>query len=257
MKNDFNKVYKNYDEFIEAMNDPVLLENMAHLEQDFLGIEKESKRYCSAPPSYRDPKVHKQKKHNKVYYQFIKENYDLLQSKYTHLLEKYPVINQFLQGMLQVDQMAKQMFTVVLDQMSLKCPGIKEVFYGNHNELTVLTKIVRYEKTEKWGTTAHFDKSGLTFIWDSNDEDDDSLLTCADVLMPSLDSLIKPNRFYAHKMDFSSTILIAGSAFSKVGINIKPTLHGVAPIKKDYRHAIISFLLIPDIDMSDLKTDFV
>ncbi len=37
---------------------------------------------------------------------------------------------------------------------------------------------------------------------------------------------------------------------------MKPTLHGVAPIKNPHRFAVISFLLIPDIDMSDIKTDF-
>lgn len=194
-------------------------------EKEFASMTPLANRYCSAPPSYRDPKMHKQKKHNKIYYQFIKENYDLLKLKYNDALANNQSAIAFLDTMVAIDQMAKKMFTDILDQMDKDYPGIKAIFYGNHDELTVITKIVRYEKTDNWGTTAHFDKSGLSFIWNSDDDNDDSLMTCKDVLTPSLDLLQKPVRLYGNRPDVSSTILIAGSAFSKVGINIRPTLH--------------------------------
>lgn len=62
---------------------------------------------------------------------------------------------------------------------------------------------------------------------------------------------------FSQKDDATSTILIPGAACSKVGIELNPTIHGVAPIEKEYRHAVISFLLIPDIDMSDITSDFI
>ena len=103
----------------------------------------------------------------------------------------------------------------------------------------------------------HFDKSVLTLIWDSDDDNNDCLLICENTKNPNLKALKKPERRYAQSVDQTSAILIGGLALPIMRIDVEPTLHGVALPKKEYRHAIISFMLLPGIDMSDWQTDFV
>jgi hypothetical protein len=56
LKSDYNNLYKNYDHFINVMKTNLeLSEIMFQSEEDFFLIEEQGKRYCSAPPSYRDP----------------------------------------------------------------------------------------------------------------------------------------------------------------------------------------------------------
>lgn len=258
LKKDYNELYKNFDHFINLMNnDQNFAIQVYELEKEFLSNENCKKRYCSAPPSYRDPRAHSTKRFNKIYFQFIKEHHDLIIEKHSDLFACNPDAVAFLNNMEKLDAIARELFTKIIDSLEQSRPGIKAILHGNHKELTIISKIVRYEKTEGWGTTPHRDKSCISLIWDSNDENDDSLLLCQDMENPSINKLKKPQRFFSGKNDITSTILIPGAACSKVGIDLKPTVHGVAPIQKEYRHAVISFLLVPDIDMSDIVSDFI
>jgi hypothetical protein len=257
LKNDYERLYQNFDRFIDLMsNDKDFAVQIYELEKEFLSFDTCKKRYCSAPPSYRDPRVHASKRFNKIYFQFIKEHYDLLKQNHSDILRNQ-IANDFFQDMARLDAMAKELLVEIIELLEKSRPGIRDILYGKHKELTVISKIVRYEKIEGWGTTPHCDKSGISLIWGSDDDNDDSLLVCEDMENPSIEKLQKPLRLFSNKDNVTSTILIPGSACAKVGIDLKPTVHGVAPIHKEYRHAVISFLLIPDIDMSDIMSDFV
>jgi hypothetical protein len=254
---DYDRLYENFDRFIEVMSsDPSFAQKMFDMESAFLGDEGRKSRYCSAPPSYRDPRIHATKRFSKIYFQFIKEFYDIC-SIYNALPED-PQAREFLKQMRTIDHISKQMFIQVLEQLEKDHPGITQKVYGKHSELTVITKIVRYEETETglWGTTPHVDKSALSLILNSDDAHDESLWICEDVNNPMIYKLHKPIRYFTKSSDYTSIILIPGAACLKLDIPIKPTVHGVAPIAKPFRHALISFLLIPDIDMSDIVTDF-
>jgi|GEM_PF-1644140 8-oxo-dGTP pyrophosphatase MutT (NUDIX family) len=256
LKDDYNELYRTFDQFIDLMsNDRDFAIKIHTIEKDFLSIDTQKKRYCSAPPSYRDPREHETKRFNKIYFQFIKEHYNLLCDTETYTYD--PSVESFLKNMEKLDAMARELFSEIIDRLEESRPGIKALAYGKYQELTVISKIVRYEKSEGWGTTPHRDKSCISLIWDSNDDDDDSLLLCEDTQNPSFKKLKKPIRFFSQAEDVTSTILIPGAACSKAGIDLNPTIHGVAPIKKEYRHAVISFLLIPDIDMSEITSDFI
>lgn len=259
LKFDYKRLYNNFDTFIALIScNKALADYIYALEKEFLAHEEYKSRYCSAPPSYRDPKVHTTKRFNKIYFQFIKEYYDLFIAQQTNLEGKdTTTVIEFLTDMRTLDSMAKEFFAQIIDELEISKPGIKAILYGKHKELTVISKIVRYEKIDDWGTTPHCDKSAFTLIWGSDDDNDDSLLVCQDMQHPSCSKLEKPQRVFSHQDTITSTILISGSACDKLGVDLTPTVHGVAPIKKEYRHAVISFLLIPDIDMSGIMSDFI
>lgn len=244
---EYGALYDSFDHMIDLLStDPVLFDALRDSEKEFLAEEKLLKRYCKTPPSYRDPAKDATKKRAKIYFQFIPEHYELLQQKYPAVLEH---LADFFEKMQRVDALAKKLFEASLDQFDSDCPGIRTSLYGSHKELTVVTKIVRYKKSEQWGTTPHVDKSGLSLIWDSTDANHDSLVLYNDII----DQFEKPIRAFG----FNSVILIPGACLSKVNLPIKPTLHGVLPLASEYRHALISFALVPDISTDDIQTDYI
>lgn len=255
LKQDYRELYKSFDDFIELMETNQEFAQKVHdLESRFLGEKAQKARYCSAPPSYRDPRHHSTKRFDKIYFQFIREHYDLVKDEFRGIAAAH----KFIESMRYLDESSKIMFKKMLPKIEERYPGFTEKVMGKHNDLTVISKIVRYHKgdTVQWGTTPHVDKSALSLILDSDDHDNDSLWLCENTTNPTIDGIKKPIRSYAHRDDCSSALVIPGAALVKAGIDLHPTVHGVAPITKPFRHAVISFLLVPDMDMSDIVTDF-
>lgn len=258
VKKDYNNLYRAYGHFIDVMSiNPEISTIIAQSEAEFFQIKEVENRYCSAPPSYRDPTRHAKKINNRIYFQFIKEHYDLLLRRYPKIFLENPSLLNFFETLLIVDRMAKEYFTGILDDLEKIHPTIKSAMYGAHRELTVITKIVRYQHINDWHEKPHFDKSGLTLIWDSDDDNHDSLMVCSNNHEPKKEALKLPHRLFGKEKDISSALLITGLCLGTVGFDLKPTLHYVGPIKNQYRHSLISFLLVPDIDTKDLKTEFI
>lgn len=257
LKKDYREIYENFDSFIGYMEeDDNFAQQIDNLEKEYGTNESLKKRYCSAPPSYRDPRKNLQKRFNKVYFQFMKEHYDMVLNDSKGIFKDKPEAIEFLHGMKKLDDTAKSMFVEIVENIDIEKPGFKKLIYGKFAELTVISKIVRYNKTESWGTTPHRDKSALTLIWDSNDLNDESLSLCKDLYNPSLKDLELPKRQYSGKDHCTSTILIPGLSLQQAGIGLPGTVHGVLPFTQQFRHAVISFLLIPNIDMSNIQSDF-
>lgn len=258
LKKDYKEIYDNFDHFIEyAENDPSFIKHIHTLETEYLANEEVKKRYCSAPPSFRDPKKNIQKRFDKVYFQFIKEYYEMAVTNHPEMFKDKPQVIAFLDGMKRLDDHAKERFATIIDELDKEKPGFKDIVYGKHKDLTVISKIVRYNQTKVWGTTPHRDKSALTFIWDSTDKNDESLIVCLDNHNPATKDLVVPQRQFSQKEDCTSTILIPGLSLQKVGFPLPATVHGVkASFTTPHRHAVISFLLVPDIDMSSVVSDF-
>jgi len=253
---DYTDLYQQYDVFIDDVHsDNALFDTLTISEKQFVSIPYNSIRYCAAPPSFRDPSLHSKKINNRIYFQYIKEHFDLIKSDYLQLISRYPNTTKFLAALNDIDGMAKKHFAKILEAFEFHCPGIQKTFYGNNSDLTVVTKIVRYKQTENWHEKPHFDKSGLTLIWD-NDDNHQSLMICDSPLQPTKNSLRLPERKYADLPHATSALLIAGLCIKHIDSSIQPTLHYVGPIKQEYRHSIISFLLIPNIDTSTMKSEF-
>ncbi len=258
LKKDYKEIYKKFDQFIEYIEkNPSFAQDIDTRENDYLSHSDIKKRYCSAPPSFRDPRKNIQKRFDKVYFQFIREHYDLAIENHIDIFREKQEALEFLDGMRKLDEYAKEQFSSVIEAIDKTKPGFKGLMYGKHKDLTIISKIVRYNQTESWGTTPHRDKSALTFIWDSTDENDESLIVCPDVHNPSTKGLVVPKRQFSQKDDCTSTILIPGLSLQKVGFPLPATVHGVQAFKTPCRHAIISFLLVPDIDMSSVVADFI
>lgn len=256
LRKNYTELYEKFDTLITMTHEGGFAEFLSNSEKQFSAMDAYSLRYCAAPPSFRDPHVHDKKINNRIYFQFIKEHYDFIKANYPEAVQKYPQLIGLFDDLSTVDTVSKKLFTDIVDEMEPQCPGIKKLMYGDNQELTVVTKVVRYKKTDDWHEKPHFDKCGLTLIWD-NDDNHKSLMVCKDTLHPTRAALKLPERKYADQADATSTLLIGGLCLASQGIDINPTLHYVGPIENEYRHSIISFLLVPGIDTSNMQTEFI
>lgn len=254
LRSNYKTLYQQYDQFIDLMDtDKNFFEAVSHSEKEFVVDSGNRVRYCAAPPSYRNPSVHAKKINNRIYFQYIKEHFDFIKEKCPTIVQKS---GDFLNQMALVDRTSKKYFAKIITSLEAQCPGISKVFYGDNEELRVVTKIVRYKKTQDWHEKPHFDKSGLTIIWD-NDDNHQSLMLCKDTKNPTKAGLELPVRSFAGSVYATSALLIGGLCLKTLNYDIRPTLHYVGPIKNEYRHSIISFLLVPGIDTSALQTEFI
>jgi len=254
LRRDYTGLYREYDNFIDLIDtDKEFFSALSRSEKEFVIDVDNCVRYCAAPPSYRNPNLHSKKINNRIYFQYIKEHYDLIKQDYPDVLQKSGC---FLNHLTLVDQISKKYFATIIASLESRCPGITKIFYGNNKELTVVTKIVRYQKTQDWHEKPHFDKSGLTIIWD-NDDNHQSLMLCKDTKNPTRAGLELPTRLFAESINSTSALLIGGLCLKALSYDIKPTLHYVGPIKNEYRHSVISFLLVPGIDTSAMQTEFI
>ncbi|MEI6805485.1 MAG: hypothetical protein WCK49_03135 [Myxococcaceae bacterium] len=255
LQEDYRRLYRSFDRFIEQMTqDELSFQEMRSSETEFLSSEKLKNRYCGTPPSYRDPRQDFQKKHRKIYFQFINEHYTLLKNNHPGLFQKNA---EFFEEMMKIDTSARTIYSALFENIDGDCSKIEETLYGKHSNLTIVSKIVRYEQSQDWGTSPHFDKSGLSLVWDSSDANYNCFVLDINTAEPSLNQLRKPKRTFIGAQKSTSVILIPGLCLSKVKINIHPTLHAVLPLEQPYRYAVISFVLVPDIDTKDMATDFV
>ena len=253
LKPDYMNLYTAFDDFINVMEDGASQEQIDRLGEAFLSNLKNKKRYFDAPMGHQNQSVYLARKSYKMF-QFIKDHYKLMSVDDGPLPQKAAA---FFVGMSKIDAMARDLFEKIINLFEKKHPGIKDIFYGDHKELTIVSRISRYDKTADWGIIPHRDMCALSLIWDSDEMNDESLLLCEDTKNPCLKNLQKPLRMFSQKDSITSTILFAGLGCKKANIDLDATLHAVAPINNERRHAVMSFLLVPGMYISEDETYFV
>jgi len=256
LKPDYMRLYNAFDNFLKALGDDDFYSKIVHFDDKFLLNEKNKKRYFNAPVNTPNASVYFADESKKTF-QFIKEYYELMFARDELFLKQQAAAAEFFACMNSIDLMARDLFARLLDLLEKNRPGIKKIFYGNYGELTIVSRIVRYDKTENWGVVPHRDMCALSLIWDSDDTNDESLLLCEDTKKPSLKKLFQPLRVFSQKDFITSTILFPGLGCKKANIDLDSTLHAVAPISKDHRHAVMSFLIVPDMYIPEEETLFV
>lgn len=255
LKPNYMRIYDAFDGFIKALEKDDFCSEIVRFDEKFLSDKKNKKRYFNAPANTPNASVYFADESKKTF-QFIKEYYGLMCAHGEAFL-KQQAAAEFFAGMNSIDLMARDLFARVLDLLEKNRPGIKKIFYGNYNELTIVSRIVRYDQTENWGVIPHRDMCALSLLWDSDDKNDESLLLCEDTKKPCLKKLQKPLRIFSQKDSITSTILFPGLGCKKANIALDATLHAVAPIDRNYRHAVMSFLIVPDMYIPEEETIFV
>lgn len=256
----YNETYKAFDEFIHLMErDERLNSFILNLEREFADTENKQ-IFCSAPAGYRDRTKREDGKDKKVYLHFCQEYFNFVQERYSQWLEAYPVMKDFFGKLEYICKVAKFILAKSIDELEWDVSGLREIIYGGRQTLTVMLRIIRYNGGSDLCTSPHYDKSGLTLVLDNDDVVNNKV-----ILGPYMDKekfnfskLAAPVRQYQgdKETDGTSTLVFPGACLSQMGLALYPTPHAVLP-SSGFRHSLIAFCLIPNIDAKHIETTIV
>jgi len=251
----YRKTYNAFDNVIELFSeDPSSNNIISNVEKDF-GNHFQA-IFSGAPTGYRDCRKIATKKDQKIYFQFCKEFYSLMLEKYSEVLIKFDILRVFFESLSTIDEKAKILFNQAIDNLEHDVSGLRDVLFRNRENLTVITRILRYESNHQFCTSPHYDKSGLTLVLDNSDLQNDKFRIGPHMKNFDMSLLLPPNRQFDGYKNSTSTLLFPGACLKKIGLNINPTPHVVLP-SETRRYAIVVFCLVPHIDTKDIQTTII
>lgn len=261
IKKEYNAIYETFELVIaEAHKNSKFAETLKRLEKEFQNTDYKEV-FCGAPAGcYRDCTPQERKFDNKKYFQFSSEFHTFVRHHHGEILEEYPLFRTLLTQLENVDSGSKKIFGRLLTSFENTHPTVLHAMYGNRGkDLTVITKVLSYDPSAKeLGTAPHYDKSGLTLILDNDDAVNDRLVLSAYQQEFDFSKLKAPTRQFENSAAYSSALFIVGSLLQHQSISIQPTPHAVLPFQSQHnRHSLISFALLPHIDMTGAPTMIV
>lgn len=248
----YQKVYKGFDTFIKQVSAQASLKQVIDdAEKDFSSAYRDE--FCGAPTGYRDCTQKSGKKDQKIYFQFTAEFYSIVQSKYSHILSEFPFIKMFFDHLKYIDEQSKIILNDVIIELEKNIPNLEKTLFGKRKNLTVIIKVLKYERNGALCTSPHYDKSALTLGLHNSDEQDRFIIG------PSMEEfdvtrLSVPKRQFEKGANATSTLLFPGACLKKIGLNLNPAPHAVLPATTNCRYACIAFCLVPHLDTSDIQT---
>lgn len=243
LRDDYDSLYEAYDVFYsDFKKDELLRQFLIEADKDFKSQDV-AKPFANAPVGYRYSENHG--KNNKSFYHFTKEYYEFLLKKENPSVESFLSLKRLLEKLSIVDSYSRHNFSNLINKINGEVNGLKDIMYGGTENLTIITKVVRYEKSSgSLSSHPHYDFSGLTLMLDNSDINDENLLLSPYRSEITLDSFKKVSRIYGNSKDYSSCLFIPGLALKLKNLSVPPTPHMVLAIEKP-RFALISFAMVP------------
>ncbi len=243
----FTEIYSQFDALID------FIDNHSEWTQKFYDIDQEFSKshenslYGSPPIGYIDDK--KSGKSKKNYFHFTEEYLKFIDNADSELISSSEVLNQFLKSLKEISSISKKKFEEVIQSMSQDV-DFSKAMHTEDGKLLILIKVVRYEPSEMAASNLHFDFSGLSFLFDNNEDDGcESLLIAPYKENLTIKDCTIPNRRYKKTKSKSSLLLIPGLALKHIGLPISPTPHAVKKQDKQ-RYAIIVFAMVPSVKLT-------
>lgn len=246
----FSKVYGEFDDLVDFMQEHDEWTNQLFTCEHEFAESEENRPYGSPPMGYVDDK--KSGKSKKKYFHFSEEYFDFMQEKYSDLISESKELEKLLYSLRNISDMAATKFEAALSHMP---DEIGHIMHTDEGKLLLLTKIVRYDPAPQAASHPHYDFSGLSFLFDNSELDEEESLLIApyqENLM--IEDFRAPDRKYKRSEDCSSLLLIPGLAFKQLGFGIDPVPHAVKKQNKT-RYAIIVFAMVPNVKLTyeDIK----
>lgn len=243
----FSEVYSQLDSLSNFIdNHPEWAKVLYEIDQEYVKSHENS-LYGSPPIGYVDDS--KSGKNKKTYFHFTVDYFNLINNKHPEVISDSKEFGSLLKSLRDLTKISEQKFEVAIKSIGATI-DLSKVLHTEDGKLLILTKVVRYEPSEKAASNPHFDFSGLSFLLDNNENDEcESLL-----IAPYKENLVAedfsmPTRKYKKDASTSSLLLIPGLALQYLDLPIHPTPHGVLKQNKK-RYAIIVFAMTPNTKLS-------
>lgn len=255
---EYMEVYQIYDAifFAEANRPARSLIHRASIA--WLSDQSNTISYSHAPVGFEDRKG-RPEKDNKTYFQYNSSFGSLLAD--ANCLLKSGDLSELLSRLATIDELSRRIFFTHLKEIDCELNHKLSTTFGSlsKEDFPIVTKIIRYESNQRCATGVHFDKSVLTLLHHGSDMENDPFRICAPNKHASYDfnNMSAPRRLANSPESSVIGIVFPGMLFSLAGIQeIQASPHGVnrSLNTKETRHSIISFLLMPGMDLSGLET---
>jgi len=243
----FAKVYSQLDlldNFIDKH--PEWAKVLYEIDQEYVKSHENSP-YGSPPIGYVDDT--KSGKNKKTYFHFTDDYFKLIYNKYPELISGSKEFESLLKSLRDITKISEKKFEEAIKSISPTI-DLSKVLYTKDGKLLILTKVVRYDPSEVAASNPHFDFSGLSFLFDNNENDEcESLLIAPYKEDLATEDFFVPTRKHKKDASTSSLLLIPGLALQHLDLPIHPTPHGVLKQNKK-RYAIIVFAMTPNTKLS-------
>jgi len=243
----FAKVYSQLDSlnyFIDKH--PEWAKVLYEIDQEY-AKSHENSLYGYPPIGYVDNT--KSGKNKKTYFHFTDDYFNLIINNHHEITSNSKEFGALLKSLRDITKIGEQKFEEAIKSIGSTI-DLSKVLYTEDGKLLILTKVVRYESSEVAASNPHFDFSGLSFLFDNNENDEcESLLIAPYKEDLATEDFSMPTRKHKKDASTSSLLLIPGLALQHLNLPIHPTPHGVLKQNKK-RYAIIVFAMTPNTKLS-------
>jgi hypothetical protein len=243
----FAQVYSQFDHFIDFIeSDPEWAQTLYKIDCAY-AKSHENSLYGLPPIGYVDDT--KSGKSKKKYFHFSDEYFDYIEKNCPELISESEELGQLFQSLKDISKISKMLFEEAIQSIG-QSVDLSKAMYTDDGKLLTLIKVVRYDPSELAASNAHFDFSGLSFLFDNSESDDCESLLISPYKNPiAVEDFHVPFRQYKKDDSKSSLLLIPGLALQHCDVPIHPTPHAVKQQNKT-RYAIIVFAMAPNIKLS-------
>lgn len=243
----FSEVYSQLDSLNNFIDEhPEWAKVLYEIDQEYVRSHENS-LYGSPPIGYVDDT--KSGKNKKTYFHFTEDYFNLISNKHQEVISDSKEFGSLLKSLRDITKISEQKFEEAIKSIGPTI-DLSKVLHTEDGKLLILTKIVRYEPSEVAASNPHFDFSGLSFLFDNNENDEcESLLIAPYKEDLATEDFSMPIRKHKKDASMSSLLLIPGLALQHLDLPIHPTPHGVLKQNKK-RYAIIVFAMTPSIKLS-------
>lgn len=244
----FQKLYETYDRVLdELQHDPVLIEDLDDHMRAWQAVDDNKDYLGGTPPTFRD-RGERADKEDKTYFQFSRAFYT---SRFFagSLIAKLPAMKELLGYMSELHDIAARLFGESFLALEEDHPGITRAMSVNATTPPIVVKAIRYNANpERFAeNNAHYDKSALTLILNSDDPDTLVRVAPFNASGVSRKSFCKAVDYPASLAAPNDATLISGLCLQEAGFpDLAPTPHYILPIDRPYaRHSVVAFYLVP------------
>lgn len=171
-------------------------------------------------------------------------------------LQSFPCVAQLYESLAELHFTCSGLFTQAIKSIcNLANQSLYSRLVYDDRLAPVVIKVLRYRRNPlRWATDPHFDKSALSLIIHSDDEEFSVRLGAQGSGAIRLSELRSPISYPKSPVDPNDAVLITGLCLREMGLGeFPPSPHLVLPVTdRPFRHSIVAFYLVPYLRGTDI-----
>lgn len=251
----FQELYQAYDRVSQLLRSaPSLRDEWEACVHQWHGVDDTRAFYCGVPPVFRD-KSSQEGKRDKEYIQYCLDFAEFSGFLKSRVYQEIPIRKMF-ELLRELHFTCTELFFAGITAVTEAAPWLRNKLVYHDRMAPVVLKVLRYNPNpSRFATGPHFDKSALSLLLHSDDEEVSYRLGKHKTEDLRYSELFAPISYPVRADAPNHAVLIAGSCLQAVGVaKLPPTPHSVIPVTdSEHRHSIVAFYLFPYLDTTALS----